>query len=373
MNPQVKSIIEGLCGRATVLAGRNLAGEDLEMAVGRELKRYVTSAASDKEVADMVIKAWEDPEVMRQLCGLRIEQGNNFMYASLKIAASFFEIVNLGDTDRPVWQNNTMQETRVSYIGQDNTARLSDLVIVQDEIAIPLRRLSAECPEYQIQDIYNGDVRQSALATLNMAFDKKAKVDKLAFTLLRSTFGSFKLTGKKSGRVYVPHSSINPDVLPDGNKVTVPDTTNSSLFRFQVFDAVIDYCARFVDAFPDGDLLPTGRIHVSALDTTGPLKQVAYTGNNDNRLDGGATNNYLTLRHGGITWTVVPNNTIAPGKAYPELTKKVGKLYFKPSQEKEKVITDEDRNMESRKQHFVFGAYSPMPHYVNALEVTYRS
>lgn len=379
MHPEVQAAIRGLSNRTKILCGTGVRadGSDIMTSVPAALQAVLERAKDPEQArknelaaAELIKQSWTNDEKKQLLCGLRMESTQNYVYASVKIIGMFFDIVELKNDERPVFQNNTMQEVQLYYMGQDGKPRQSEVIPSQEETLVPLKLETTGEVGYRINDIYNGDVRQAALSTLNLAFDKRAHMDSRAFDLMAKMHGNFVLSGKKAVRTYVPHSRIHADVLPTTNNITVTGATTATNFTTKVMDAAMRYCDRWVDAFPDGNLRPTGRILVSALDTQGLLEQVIYTGGNNNRLET-PQDNFTTIDH-GIRWTLVPDNTIAPGDCYVELNKKPGRIYLKPGMDQEYVTVTPQKNWESRYQSYVFGAYFTNQERVRALKIRYR-
>ncbi|HEY1171038.1 MAG TPA: hypothetical protein VGH19_06665 [Verrucomicrobiae bacterium] len=373
MNAQLKNILTSLQKRPILLCGTRVDGSDLHTSVDAKFAAMLASNVTEAQQLEMIRGAWKSETVREQLCGIRLEQTQNYVYATLGWASMFYGLEELGPSDRAYFQNNTKQETAVYYIANGGKPRKSEVIPVQDEFAVPMRFLTTERVGYQIEDINNGIIRDAALATLDVAYDRRRKIDSLAFANLTQVYGDFVTTGKKSLRTYLAHSGIHQSALPTSNDITVPDTTNSTKFRFEVFDSILEYCDRLAGAFKDGDLRPTGNIRVPSTDTTHLLKQVSYTGNANNRLPESVRQNYLQVSHGNVDWTLIPDNTIPSGKCYPELNKKVGKIYSKPALEHEFMKTDLENNWEERWERFPHGSYIPEVNRLHALRVTYKS
>jgi hypothetical protein len=380
---QIQDKIIGLALRALCLNGLTVDRQSLATVVSEKLKAYAAAAVSAdarKKAAELYNQALNDPAKMRELCGLRVEQTQNYILASNNFMRLFFDVVTLKDDERPIVQNNTKQEIRVGYIGSSGSPKTVKIIKDQVETMIDLKWVSSEKVDYRLTDIYNGDVSQAAQATVDIGFDMANKMDQLCYDLLTASvanggaFGTFTFTGNKASRVYLANSRIKTSNLPASNDITVPGSTSSTKFRFAVLKAIAKYGSQFVGAFPDGDLVPTGLVVVPALDLWDLADEITPSGSTNNKtanqiLERGP----MEIDYAGKNWTLIPDNTIESGVCYPQFNKRVGEVFLKPGLDKEFVDTQVEKNIEFRSQKKVFGAYITNPHRLRAARFTYKT
>jgi len=320
-----------------------------------------------------------DQEAKVALNALRSEQINNFIYPSLNFGSLFFRIVELGDADRPVIQNETKQQINVGYMGEDGEPVLIKAVNPQAETLIPLKTLATEKFGYRLRDIYNGNIAASAQRNVDIAFDMANQVDALAFALLTAAlgsggaFGAFTLTGNKVSRVYVPNTRIDTSNLPSTNDIQAPNSNGSSKFRLEALRSLIGYCDQWANSFSDGPLRPTGRIVVPSQDAVQLADEIVPTGSTNNSTADQLMNNYTSFDYLGVRWTIIPDNTLPAKKFYAQLTKPVGTIYTKPSHDDVFEDVFKSKNWAERGMTKVIGFTIPAPHRVNVARVAYRT
>jgi hypothetical protein len=383
MNKKFQQQIMALAGRSLCLAGRTVGGADLAEAVSNRLNQIASASAdpaSRKAAVDLYMAAQHDKNKLRELCGLRVEQTNNYILASTNFMRLFFNVVTLQPDERPVVQNNTKQQVTVGYVGAEGGAKSVKLLPQQVETLVDLRYLTSDPVNYRLRDIYAGDISQAAQATVDVGYDLSNQMDKLCYDLLTASvpnggaFGTFTFTGNKASRVYLANSRINTANLPATNDVVVPGTTGSTKFRYGVFAAIGKYGAQWAGAFSDGDLVPTGTVVVPGGDVYDLADEVTPSGSTNNDVaaqllkEGPITIDYL-----GRRWTVIPDNTLASGTCYAQFNKTAGDVFLKPAFDDEFVDTNRENNIESRRQQKVFGAYITSPRRLRVARFQYKS
>lgn len=373
MNPEIKNQLGRMADRAQGLFKLDPARFGNFSDSQEFWSQALNSDVSDADKAQAIIDAWGDKDKQQALNELRVETVNNYIRATSNFASLFFQEVSLGESDRPVIQNETSREIDISYLAQDGRERTVKAVAPQTETMVDLRFLNSDSYGYRVQDIYSGNVTQAALRTVDIAFDLQNKIDAEAKTLLDGALGSFTLTGNKQDRVYVANSRISTGNLPTTNDVTASGTSSSTKFRLEVIRTIMKYCDQWGNAFADGPLRPTGVILVPSIDATDLASEITPDGSTSNAVADGVLSNYSSFTYMGVNWTLVPDVTLTSGKCYPVLNKPVGNLYSKPSMNQEFVETDNRKNWEERSQRVVFGSAIPSPRKVNALRVTYKS
>ena len=371
-----------LCGSALVMNRDEATGLPTEgyerVPMAQAVQAFfsrVEAGMNDPETTaqrnEFIARAAADPAVKAQLCALRVETYQNYVLAHQNIISFFFEQVQLGTEDVPYAQNETTQEIRVRAIADDSNARRARIIKPQEEEKIPLIWLSTDEIEYTVIDIYKGNVVTAALNTIRLAYDMANQREQRCWDLLNSAtaanggpvfLDTFDTTnGSKVLRNFVPNSRINLANLPQGNDFAVAGNGANTPFRTAVLKSISRYADQWKGVFPEGDLGVTGRILIPGKDIADLGDEVEVgDGNSDTVSDQILTQGYATITYLGRRWTLVPDNTIAPGTCYPEFSRKIGRVYSKPSLDEE--ITDSSmaqkrRNRESRWMKGPFGAY----------------
>jgi hypothetical protein len=361
------------------------------------MDEIMASNVTDAELAEKVRKSWDDPAVKREMCEVRVETYTNFIRANSTFLPTFFQEVVLGPADRPAIQNATKNEISIGYVSQDGRPRAMKAINPTTETLIDLRVRASDVVGYFLQDLYNGNVGQVAQATFDIPWDLANKLDADAYALLTASlsdggvFGAFTTTGTRQNRVYVPHSRIVTANLPSTNDIVLDQSnyqawnalkynagagtnsdTTSGRFRLDVIRAIMTYCDRWGNVFPE-PIRPTGMIIVPSVDCTQLATEITPTGTFYNKVAEGLLTNYHQFSYMGVNWVLVPDSTIATGTCYPVLNKPVGRFYTKPSMDTENVETFKAKNWEERFATKVVGMAIPSPNRVNAVRVTYHT
>jgi hypothetical protein len=366
--------------RCSFLTGRTLAGLPLAQATTEwydELIKGLQDEELQKDRAALLTRASSADravagEARRQLASIRIETFSNYLYAQALWLNQYAEVINCKQDERPVAQRITKQEVSVYAVGGDGSPHQARVNLETDETLIPLGYLTTDIVRYRKVDVYRGRVVDPALATINLSYDFGQKVNSKVQDLLiggsSNFFGPFTFTGKRANWSYVAHSTIDVRNLPTSNDVQVYEqdgTTKTSKFGFQVLAYIIDYAARWDNAFQDGiPLKPTGRI----LLPPGHIKEIV-----NGIFPSGATRNKIAdelmeqgwfgVHYLGVDWLFVPDLTLDPTvrACYPEFNKKPVQVFFKPELDEEKDSAGdyalESKNEEERYMRRIFGAY----------------
>lgn len=386
--------------RAQSLCGRTVDGQPLGPAVKKFFDEMLLSTTDPAKIAarnEFLARAEKDPVAKMQLCGIRVDTINNYILATNNIMSMFFSVENLADTEYPVVQNTTDQEISISYVGQDGGVKMTKVEKDDDELIIKLRILTTDKVRYRRVDLYRGTIVDTALKTLHMAYDMKNQMDGLCYTLLATAagtgaasqvtgaFGTFRYYKdggaalKRSQYTYLPNSRINVSNLPTTNDITLSDNSATTSFRYACMLAAAKYFSQWNGAFPEGDLIPTGRILVPGADAADFGAQVQVTGNTNNPVANELlTQGWMRVNYMGKDWTVVADNTLTPGYCFFEANRKPGKVFLKPSMDRENVWGENDYNLsqnneEERWSQKVFGAYINSATRMNVLRIRYRT
>lgn len=296
----------------------------------------------------------------------------------------FLETVTLGDGDIPMVTTNMEQEAGVRVIGNDGGLREFGAVQNLDHFVVTLFRITTDWFTYKLDDLYHGGkVKNTALATINMARDMGIHIDSLIKSyLIPSTSnsiitGTFVTTGKASARHYLVHSSVATDNLPTGNYVELTDNTATSKLRKAVLKTAIQYCTSWGSgSFENGpDMVPVS-IRVPSSHAAQFLDEAEVSTTPDQKREAFAGNPFQ-FSYGGYNFTIVPDSTLSPSLevCIVQMNRPVGTFYTKPSVGRQ--ITDEGpgqqalnrgKKMESKAVGFLF----PTSWTVNVLCIRYR-
>jgi hypothetical protein len=364
-------------------------------AVLAQMSESAGDEASLKAAVDLIGAANQGADnAIRALNALRIETTSNLVIPELRIIPSFFNVVQLADNERPVWQNETRHEVTVRQVSSDGRRAIgSRLVKAQTEALIDLKEIATDPIQYPLRDTYLGNVQpvNSARANIDIARDLAASLDSLGLALLDTCFGSWSLTsGARQDRVIVPHSYIKSANLPTSNDITLDADTLTAMgitrssrvvnstttgLRQEVFDALTWYVSAWGEVKPAGSAVePTGVLLV-------PSKDVSTIGNSLT-LDGAKGSDIAeAIKKDGFarvpwmsrTWTLVPSATLAPNTLLVPFSQKIGVLYLKPSMDWEQSKVDIAKNFEERTAGKVYGLYSPSHYKPFALRIRYRT
>ncbi len=386
-NPLLREKIERMQSRAKNLGlfglapdGKSTFGEYLNGFFTQVLATDSEAQDNDQELGKLFKRAhMGDLDARTQLNELVIEVTTNYVIATMNFG-SFFEIRTLQPNQSPAIQNNTRQEIKATYVGQDGETQMTKVIKPQRETTVDLHELVSEEVNYRMRDIYTGDVQEAARATFDIAFDLANQIETILFALLidntNGALGTFDITNaNKAARVYHPHSRVLSGVLPTTNDVSIASVSGSTKFGFTTFDEIIDYCVRFAKTTSDGDLRPTGEVIVASQD----VREVAAGITPTNARAADLVENILKQGwydvgdYMGVNWRVVPDNTIARKKCYARLNKPVGILWLKPSMDSVEETVQNVKNIASRVEGKVIGAAIPTPNKRNIVRVAYRT
>jgi hypothetical protein len=403
----IKQQLDTMLKRSLSLCGYSLndKGERVPKheAVENFLKTLAADTTSQKEMADKIIAAWDDKTgtLQKALSAARIEQIGNFIAAESTFKSAFFSTVTLAPDEEPFYVNETLNETRVGAIGDDGTPERVRVVRPQERTAVGLYLVASDIVRVKTQDLYRGDVSQSALATINIARDMRFKLDRVFFNLLTASvanggcFGAFsyeQARTNKATRIYLAHSGIDTSHLPLTNEIvngttagptgtrgTVRyyDSASTTLvgFRPSVLLSIVDYADRWADVLPGGGrLMPTGDIIVPASDIISMALYMDLTkvGTTQTAMQEQIQNQgYSSLTLFGKTWRFIPDVTIAAGTCYPRFNMLPGIAYEKPNWNREFTNRNDIENWEERWQRAAHGGVIPAQWRPRAISVKY--
>lgn len=333
--------------------------------------------ATAEKLRELTEKARKgDVEAKAAIAQMRIVTVDNFLTAATNPIA-FFETVVLANDEIPFIENITGQEITVSYLGQDGRARKTQPVPTQENAQVDLHVLSTPEFEYVLRDIYSGSVKDSQLASVDMARDLNYQVSKKMWPFIKSAIGNFVTTGPIAKRTYLPHSIINVNNLPTTNLLT-PSTalTNTSKFNKECLDAILIYAGSWGDTLGGGAMKPAAVILPSS-EMFGFLSAVNFTTPTNSKVEEIFENGFI-LSYGGVNWTFIGDATLNPkdGLAYVKFDKPIGIYFTKPGMDQ----TFEDESIEMQKQNRgsvsmnkVVGWGLPINWFVNVAAVQYHN
>jgi len=375
--PELQERMRYFGRRARTLCGVGLDGKPLGETLGAFFDTMASGINDPKTISarnEFMAKVDVDPAARRQFCALRLETYNNYLLAEMQWINYFFSIVNLKDDERPMEQNDYDKEIKLYFVGADGRPKNAKVFKDPTENLLPLRVLASPVMRYKVNDIYRGNIVDQAVKTLTLSRDAVNRMERECFNLLQTIFGAFTFTGAKANWPFVANSYINTDNLPTTNDVEVLNA--NGYFDYPTLDEIINY-AKLVNGvrMPNtGEFRPTGRIRV-------PSTHIRYFGTfaSGSSTPGTATpasaapaapeeaiyeKGWGGVFYKGIQWVFEPDATLDPAvkKCYPEFTIKPGRVFFKPSQDKEVVRTGQQdsvlfqNNEEERQMSKVFAA-----------------
>ena len=372
-----KQYLGGLIARASAMLLPATAA--LVVANLKEMQEGI-GEDSDAKMVEMIRGAKSgNKEQQSALAELRVFTTDNFLLASSN-PLSFFEVVNLADSDEPYIENTSRQEITVRYIGEDGRAKKSQPIRFEKNARVELYSLTSDEYEYFIRDLYKGNVKTPALANVDLARDLMFKTNRLLWPYIQGAlYADFNLTGPKAGRVYVPHSTINVANLPQSNILTPASNTTTTLWRKECMDAVIGYITSWgTDAFTDGEFSKEIKVVMPSSQMTGVLQELQFTSFPNSKVEQVFENAGLQMSYGGYNWTLMGDNTLDPSlrTAFVNLGKPLGYFFTKTSQDE--VFVDDSvllrkNNKESISQNKVLGFGLPINWSVNVIGVVYQT
>lgn len=334
------------------------------------------AAENEEKMNDLVRRARTDASARAEMAQMRIITVDNFILATTNPIA-FFDTIELADNEVPVIENTTnrSQEILVNYLGQDGRARRTQGIKYQSHAQIDLRTLSTEEFEYTLTDIYKGDVKNAALANVDLARDLEVQISKLMWPFIKSQIGAFNLAGSRTGRVYFPHSQVNIKNLPTTNLLEPDGNTSTTLWRKECMDVVLRYAAAWGNIFPDGQMKPVA-VYIPSSEVMGYLDQITLTSQPNSRVEEIFDTGFV-LNYGGARWNFIADATLDPdeGLAYVKFNKAIGTFFRKPGMDKtfeDESIAMQKQNKGSVSMSKVIGFGLPVPWRLNIAAVRYH-
>lgn len=407
MNP-----IQKLEQKLKVMHGRSLAFRKLGLASTLNHFKVDDGAGKlidlDEVFTTALNSSDEDKKVMaKMLDGSRLGNGddafalNELRQVNIELFVKamsnfglFYEPMTLKDNEQMVFVHSYKNPVNVKHIAQDGHIGTMKAVKAQKQIYVDMREIAAEVG-YQIRDVNLGmNIAEAAAATVDLAWDMANKVDYEQFKMFING-GIFAPFSRKKGgasdalsATYIPHWRINTANLPPTNNLVL-DATNpqvaklglvangtgggqSNLFRFDVVQAIIDYCESWGEIF-GGKMEPTGAIIIPSSDVSGLTSTIKPTTLFFNEVAEGVLQNFRSFQYLNKNWVLIPDVTLDPGCCYVVMGKPVGLHLTKPSLDWEDVDTNKRKNWETRMSSKTLQLYVPEPSRLNALRVIYSS
>lgn len=267
---------------------------------------------------------------------------NNFLGANANWMR-FFEERSLGEADYAVLDHEKVgMRMVVDAIGQDGGNETIQSQLNQPSPTfIPLHMRSTKWIEYPLRDAYHGtSVKDAALAQFDIARDRAWRTNEL--------LGSYMLVGGANTRLtaafettsadlglldYYAHPGVNTANLPAGNLITLAGNSTTSLFRKEVFDAILKYVGAWGSDLLDGGSMAPVEVLIASSHMTNFLSQVAMNSAGTNKLEQQVFDGGIVTSYGGVNWIITGDNTIDPnqGMAYVRTGRSVGVYFDKPS------------------------------------------
>lgn len=335
-----------------------------------------------KEYSQCTLSKSKPSDVEKMFHSIRLMEVQTVISASTNFG-SFFEIVNLAPDEQAELINEWGIETSFSVVGDGNKPRTITVDKTVTNQFVNLTNVSSDRVKYPLIDLQRGRVDDVHKKTLRMAEDWVYKLDGMAYDLLTyatpssatvagGAYGTFVTTGSKSIRSYIPNNSrLRTANLPTTNDIEVGTPTGSTYFDLPTLKAIVKYGALWGDKY---GLRPTGKIYLPSVDIDGPVSGIATSTTVINTLgEALLQDGYARISALGITWTIIPDNTLPTGTCYPEYNKPVGKLFLKPAFDKDRTERDEDENWETAWQIRPMALVMPWPYRINTARFTYKT
>ncbi len=386
MNAQQRQKLQVLQSRAKnlTLFGTAPDGQSWNDHISDNIER--TLKASDSELKDsrarlakLIQRARKgDDEAQSEYRGLVVERTNNYVLATANFGR-FFEVIVLGPEENPAIKNETRQEIRVKYVGKRGGNEVTDIVYPNEKVPVNWHVLESEEVEYETFDLYEADITDVAKRQFDIDLDLshglESKLDPKTGLMSSNVFGNFNLSGNKGARVYVPHSRIDPTILPTKNDLVIPTVAANTKLGQSTIEMILNYCACLTKTSPDGDLAPTGEIIVRADEMIQVISGMMMTSPNQSAIA------EQILRRGfyelgeilGVSWRFIPDNVIPAGRCYPVLNKPVGKLWLKPSADQAENKFIRRGRVARMWQNKVIAAAIPTPNLKHVIRVQYHT
>ncbi len=323
-----------------------------------------------------------DPAAYQELNALRVINVNNFVTAQAT-ALAFFNVIPLEAADVPYLQNNTRQEVKARYIGEDGKARMMQAAKTQTNTHIPLRLISSDSIEFKIFDVYKGNVADDAMAQFDVSHDVAMKVNaELWVLILDQIANNFNYTNsRKELRTLNLHSSVRVANLPTGNLITLSGNTNSSKCRFDVMRKIAQWCMQWgTSTLSTGEVSPVS-IYVPSIDAGDMLDEISA-----DSADGPVIKEIKDVGHvvslGGKTFNVIPDATLDPaqGLAVVRTNKPLGDAFTKaagdyvfPGSATDITPAQRAANKAEMSARKVYGAVAPEANRLGVIGVRYRN
>jgi hypothetical protein len=338
--PKLEGMLDALATKAKIL---NPHGKGESIAAWcASAKEAINTGEWLKEKGEIAVSASRGDEQAISLLAEAVEiTTSNFLAANANWLR-FFEQRSLGETEFPVMTHEQVgMRMFVDSIGQDGgNETIQSQVNQPSPLFIPLHMRSTKWIEYPLRDAYHGTaVREAALSQFDLARDRAWRTNELlggymivggANTRLTATFET--ASADLGLRDYYPMPGVVASNLPVGNFITIAGNTTSSLFRKEVFDAIIKYTAAWGGDLTDGEISPV-EILIASGHMTDFLGQVSLSSDGTNPLNQQIFQGGMVVSYAGRNWIITGDNTIDPnqGVAYVRTDKPVGIYFDKPN------------------------------------------
>lgn len=339
--PRLEGFLDTLATRAKIL---NPLGKGSAIVLWcAEAKEAINTDNWLKEKGEVVVAAAKgDSEALALHAEAVSITTNNFLAANANWLR-FFEERTLGETDFPVLEHEKVgMRLTVDSIGQDGGNETIQSQINQPSpLFIPLHMRSTKWIEYPIRDAYHGmAVKEVALSQFDIARDRAWRTNELlgSYMLIGATntrlTATFETASTDLGLLdYYAHPGVNTANLPAGNFITISGNSTTSLFRKEVFDAILKYIGGWGMDLLDGGSMAPVEILIASKHMTDFLGQVAMNSAGTNGLEQQVFEGGIVTNYAGQNWIITGDNTIDPnqGVAYVRTSRSVGVYFDKPA------------------------------------------
>lgn len=342
-----------------------------------EVASTVTEEDRNAQVAEMMKRAWKNPDDEELANALLIKVGREYM-AHLDLGMAFFDVVNLDDDQYPIVETKTFdQDWTMTYIGEQGEPPQKQLMHRLEHEIIRLKVLSTPDVWMPVSDLMLGNVAGLYDPRQRLEYEMRLTTDAALLALIDAT----DCTAASGLRAKLTlHPSIVAANIPDKNYYNLTSLVAGQEGKICVekMRQIWDYVVRFTsDVETDGSPLIPKALFVSSqrmvdftefVDLVGTVTGSSYKEDPSGTVPTGVRDSIW--RTGGLTnwWgmeiPVIPVNRLAANQARLAFNKPVGTLFRKASQDR--MLTNEDRPHRRRsfsfEQCLASTTYSPQ-HY----------
>lgn len=290
------------------------------------------------EMRDLVIAAQNGDKEAQATLALRVVSNVGHLSRATGNWNQWYEQVSLEADETPWIRNYIPQQVNVRVGNSDGTLMTQDAMPnLEDSRMVPLFFLLTDVFAGTRFDMYNGDIADAQLGTVDLALDLAEKKDgllQLPFTVgtPNSVFTAAFTNDGTTASHYHLSGRIDPANLPAGNIITLSSNSVSTKPRFDVLRAIDQYYSQWGDKFFGEEPMNAIEIRVAsgiAHQFGDEFTPQSVTNVYTDKL----ASNRMALQYNGKTYTITADNTISPTDkhVYVRSNLPAGILFDKPA------------------------------------------